>query len=219
MNLSISQKLAATVTAAVISAGLLTGVIAVQQEYSRYVSSTNDALLASASAFSALISKAVAQGDTDRIFDALSGIGGLRTPDGNNLFLQAVVWDRGGKVLSRAGYSARLDEDAVVTEGGDQSFLNLLTSHSIAVSVPVIEGGNTVGRLELVKDASDLLGRLVTSVQLTLTGTALALCVGLAIAMPLYRGIVRPLKRLQEAMVLVREEHDYSTLLPTYGGD
>ncbi len=102
-------------------------------------------------------------------------------------------------------------------EGGSLS--HLFTSHSIEVVVPIVDAGVEVGHLDVLSDAGDLFEGLIRSALMSLAGTALALVVGLALATRLHAAIIRPLKRLTEAMTRVRDEHDYSAQLPEQGRD
>ena len=77
------------------------------------------------------------------------------------------------------------------------------------MTVPVIDGGQEVGRISLISDTADLWPRLLSTLLSTLLASAAALAIGLLIAWRFQRAITDPLRRLLGAMEEVRREHRY----------
>src|SRR5262249_29728067 len=149
-------------------------------------------------------SKAVAVQDRMVALASMRAIG--HVPD----LIYARVETLDHRVLAAIGAATRLDSD-VRLSAGDTSIspLSLLASRSVEVSVPVINGGQEVGRFVLLGDTSDLMHRLLTSLLITTAGAGGALVVGLMVAGRMRRSIARPLERLTETIGMIRESHDY----------
>ena len=76
--------------------------------------------------------------------------------------------------------------------------------------MPVVENARIVGRVTLIAETADLVGRLFDVVRNALTAAALAMAVGFAVAWRLGRTLTRPLTALARTMDAVRENHDYA---------
>jgi response regulator RpfG family c-di-GMP phosphodiesterase len=111
------------------------------------------------------------------------------------------------------GGAVRLAGDLDLDEVARGSGLSLLTSRTVQISVPVVDGGREVGRLTLVSDTSDLFGRFVGVLAAAAVGSALAVVIGLLISVRLQRSITRPLVSLAETMTRIERNHDYSATI------
>jgi HAMP domain-containing protein len=173
------------------------------QETNRYIVAKREGLVAAAQVFSAATSKFVAAGDAEAVVQALRAI--ARVPG----LVHAEVDGQDGRILADMGGAIRLAGDLDLDEASRGSALSLLTSRSVQVSVPVVDGGREVGRLTLVSDTSDLFGRFIGVLTAAAVGSALAVVIGLAISMRLQRSITRPLVSLAETMTRIEKNHDY----------
>ncbi len=173
------------------------------QEIGRYADARRQLMRATAQAFAAAAASSVAQLKQQETLDAIRGI--ARVP--GFLFVQVRTPD--GRVLAALGGASRLITDSQLSSEETPSISNLLRSGTVLVTVPVIDGGNEVGRINLISDTADLWPRLLASLRLTLLASLAALIVGLLIAWRFQRSITNPLRRLLTAMDEVRREHRY----------
>ncbi len=210
---TIGRKLALAVAAAVAVSAAVTSAVSLDQGFHRYVDSRRETLVATGGAFAAAIAAPMAAHDKDAVFSALSGIG--EVPH----LIHALARDPSGKVLGEAGYGARLDRDPTIGTASEPSLIDLLQSRSIAVVVPVVDGGILVGRLEMLSDAGDLLQGLMATLGANLAGAGVALVAGLAVASRLQRSISKPLNELTAVMGQVRDQHDYGVALAVPASD
>jgi two-component system sensor histidine kinase BarA len=114
-----------------------------------------------------------------------------------------------GRVLAALGGASRLVTDPLLNKDETPSIFDLLRSGTVLVTVPVIDGGKEVGRLNLVGDTEDLWPRLVSTVWFALLASCAALLIGLLIAWRYQRAITDPLRRLLRAMEEVGKNHRY----------
>ena len=80
-----------------------------------------------------------------------------------------------GKVLAQIDGAMRS-----ASEAGDSSVSAFLRTRTVRVEVPVIDGGRPVGRLSLVSESSDLVGRLAEVLLIAAAGSVLAISIGLS---------------------------------------
>ncbi len=156
-------------------------------------------MLATASVFASATSRAIADGNVTAITEATRAIS--RLPG----FIFLGVRDRDGKLLADMGSGARLTADIVMTTEGDVSPLALLSSRTLTVRLPVVDGGESVGEIELVADAQGLAEQFAIALLSALLGSAVALAIGLTLAMRLQRSITKPIEQLTAAMVEVEQ--------------
>ncbi len=213
MRMSIRRKIAATVTVAVVASGLITTTISMRHELRRYLESRREALVATAHAFASAAAEPTSKRNADGVFEALKAIGDVPR------LLNATARDENGKVLAEVGSAARLDGDAVVGDGTDETVVALLQSRSISAMVPILDSGTRIGSLELVSAADDLWDDVLAALGADAVGTLLALAAALAIAARLQHSITKPLTALTGIMRHVSAEHDYAVSMPAPGGD
>jgi EAL domain-containing protein (putative c-di-GMP-specific phosphodiesterase class I)/signal transduction histidine kinase/CheY-like chemotaxis protein/HPt (histidine-containing phosphotransfer) domain-containing protein len=205
---SLHRKLVTIVVAAVLAAWAVSTGVAVWQQATSYGDMRKQALLATAQAFASAIGPATAARSEQDITLALRAIG--RVPDLRYADVRGVK----GEELATLGSTTRLVSDASLAPDHDVSIFDLLTTGTLEVRVPVIDGGGVVGHLTLVAGVAGLWPRLVSTVLLTGLGGVIALAVGLLVAWRSQRAITRPLQALVDATIRVRTEHDYGISVP-----
>jgi signal transduction histidine kinase len=200
---SLVRKLVLLVATAVTAGMAVAALLAMWQEVERYADTRRQLMQATAQVFAAAAASSVADLKQQETLEAIRAIG--RVP--GFLFVQVRTPD--GRVLAALGGASRLVTDSLL--GGDEtpSIFDLLRSGTVLVTVPVIDGGKEVGRLNLVSDTADLWPRLLSTLWFTLLASLAALAVGLLIAWRFQQAITDPLRRLLAAMQDVRRHHRY----------
>ena len=203
---SITGKLTYLVSLAIGCAMVVVAVLAVWQEATRYLETRRDTLLATATAFAAATGDALASGDQRAASLALRGIGSLPT------IQFADLRNGAGSSVANIGSGVRLQGDLDLSERDKAATpLGLLTTRTVAVTVPVRKDGQRIGSLVLVGDTSDLWSRLTGVLAPVAFGSVVALAIGLTISLRLQRSITSPLIALTRVMASVQASHDYAT--------
>jgi EAL domain-containing protein (putative c-di-GMP-specific phosphodiesterase class I)/signal transduction histidine kinase/DNA-binding NarL/FixJ family response regulator/HPt (histidine-containing phosphotransfer) domain-containing protein len=200
---SLVRKLVFLVAAAVISGTAVSALLAAWQQVERYAEARREVMRATAEVFAFAAAPSVAELKQQETLEAIRAIG--RVP--GFLFVQVRTPD--GRVLAAFGSASRLVSDPLLSPDEAPSALALLRSGTVLVSVPVVNGGEEVGRINLIGDTAGLWPSLLSTLWLTLLGSVAALAIGLLIAWRLQRAITHPLRRLMEAMQEVRKDHRY----------
>ena len=204
---SLVRKLVILVAVAVGTGLLVSTGVALWQETTRYAQSRQHVLEATAQVFAAAAALSVSSHDRQETLQALRAIG--RVPG----LMYAEVRTADDGVLAALGSAPRLINDVEIKHGERPSLLHLLTSGTILVSVPVIDGGERIGEIVLISDTADLWPRLASSLALTLLGSFVALMLGLFVAWRFQQAITRPLQRLMEAMRRIQKDHRYDVMV------
>ena len=165
-----------------------------------------DRLRATATVMSSLSANAAATGDRTRGFEVIRSI--ARMPG----VFYASIEQADGRVLVQTGSGARLTSDVSLEADGHErpSLAAQLQSRTVQVEAPIRSGARTVGRLILVSRTEGVLGRLISSLELSLFAAAAALLVGLLVAWRMQRGITTPVLALTRSMNQVQQDHDFS---------
>jgi two-component system, NarL family, sensor histidine kinase BarA len=200
---SLVRKLVLLVMTAVTAAMAVSTTLSIWQEVERYGETRRQFMRATAQVFAGAAASSVAELNQQQTLEAIRAIGAVpgfqfvqvRTPD--------------GRVLAAFGSVSRLLTDPSLNGEEAPSTFDLLSGGTILVSVPVINGGKEVGRINLIGDTADLWPRLLSTLWLTVLASVAALAVGLVIAWRYQRAITRPLRRLLGAMEEVRKDHRY----------
>jgi response regulator RpfG family c-di-GMP phosphodiesterase len=200
---SIRAKLDRLVLISVGTALVAAGILNVWYEADRYLTFKRETLLATAEAFAAATSKAVASSDESGATQALRAIG--RVPG----LVAAEVEDVHGAYVAGTGQAVRLGGDLDLDEKQGAGLFGLLASRTVQISVPVREGGEVVERIRLISDTSDLTERFLTSLYGAVIGSAVALGLGLLLSHRLQRAITNPLVILANAMARVERTNEY----------
>src|SRR5262245_27200541 len=208
MRPSLRRKLVLLVLAAVGAAVAVSTAIMVWQQAAQYGAMRRQALTATAQVFAAAAGPATAAQNRQEALQALRAIG--RVPD----IHYAEIATRDGRALASLGNATRLIGDVNLEGNEETSVVDLLTSRTVQIAVPILNGGVTVGRIVLVGGIADLWWRLLTMVAYTFMAGLMALMVGLLVAWRFQRAITRPLSGLTDAMARVRQEHRYDVSVP-----
>jgi two-component system sensor histidine kinase BarA len=181
----------------------LSALLAMGQEVKQYADARRQLMQATAETFAAAVARPVAelkQQETLEAIRAIARVPGLQ-------FVQVRTPD--GRVLAALGGASRLVTDPLLSGDETPSIFDLLRSGTVLVTVPVIDGGREVGRINLISDTADLWPRLLSTLVSTLLASAAALAIGLLITWRFQRAITGPLRRLLGAMQEVRRDHRY----------
>ena len=208
-RLSLSRRLIAVVLTAVGTGMVVSAAVSVWQQSQQFVDGRREVLHATAQAFSAAVAAAAANRDSASAYAAIRGIGNVPN------ILYAEVRTAEGASLATLGSAPRLISDTDLD--GSESVYGLLTSQTVLVNAPIVQGGEPAGQLILIGGLEGLWGRLVGSVAITAFGGLMALIVGLAVGFRFQRGITQPLQRLLAATAKVREQHHYDIELDASG--
>jgi two-component system sensor histidine kinase BarA len=170
----------------------------------REISLETARLDAAARVIASMTAEAAAAGDAQGAFHALRSIGQMQDIEYGRIEVPV------GKLLVETGSGARLIGDIRFGQGdGDASVFRELLSQSSEVASPVISGGQTIGRVVLLGRTEGLLWRFAVSLGESLAVAIGAVLIGLVIAWRVRERIARPIVTLTEAMLGVRETHDY----------
>ena len=208
MRPSLRRKLVLLVLAAVGAAVAVSTAIMVWQQAAQYGAMRRQALTATAQVFAAAAGPATAAQNRQDALRALRAIG--RVPD----IHYAEIATLDGSALASLGNATRLIGDVNLEENEETSVIDLLTSRTVQIAVPILNGGMPVGRIVLVGGIADLWPRLLTVIAYTFAAGLTALIVGLLVAWRFQRAITRPLRSLIEAMARIRQEHRYDVSAP-----
>jgi two-component system sensor histidine kinase BarA len=212
--ISIRSKLIALVVASVVLAEMLTVSFAIWSEAARYSLQKRDGLFATAEVLSAATARAVSEGDTSAIYQALRAIGRIDT------LVFAGVTATDGRALAAMGAAEQLASDRVLTSvDAEVPVSALLGSHTLEVGVPITFRGEVVGRLTLIAHTGDLPARLWSAIRATVLAGLLSLGVVVMLALRLQMAITRPLVALTRAVGRIGGSHDYSVRLEASGRD
>ncbi|MGY6646901.1 MAG: ATP-binding protein [Salinarimonas sp.] len=204
-NQSINFKLGRLVLVAVGIALICGTAINLWREVERYGQQKHEQLGTTAHVFAAAAADAVEARDRGQILSVIRAIS--RVPQMN----YAVVHDAEGRLLAELGAAILLndDRDVMIRPGERVNATTLIRSRSVRTTVPIENGGETVGSLTLISDTSDLAERMQDMMLVAVTAAALAAAIGLAISIKMQRHITRPLLNLSRTMAGIRLSHDY----------
>src|SRR5215831_1376080 len=200
---SLVRKLVALVITAVTAGMAVAALFSTWQAIEQYADARRSALRATALAFAGASAGFVAERKQQETLDAIRGI--ARVP--GIQFVQVRTPD--GRVLAALGGASRLVSDPLLNDTATPSLFDMLRSGTVLVTVPVINGGKEVGRINLISDTADLWPRLLSTLEFTLLASLAALAIGLFITWHFQRTITHPLRHLLGAMEEVRRDHRY----------
>jgi response regulator RpfG family c-di-GMP phosphodiesterase len=200
---SIRGKLDRLVLLSVGLALVLAGGINLWHETGRYLQAKRETLLATAQAFGAATSKAVAGRDRTAVAEGIRGI--ARVPG----LVRAEVEDSEGALLADIGTAVRLNSDLDLDAVGSTSPLELLRTDTVRYSALIVDSGRPVGRIVLMSGTADVPERFRMSVLGAGAGALAALALGLGLSHRLQRRITAPLISLAAAMSEVERTNNY----------
>jgi signal transduction histidine kinase/DNA-binding NarL/FixJ family response regulator len=210
---SINRKLGRLVVVAVGVALAVIAGLGVWLEAHRYAQAKRESLLTTANVFAMAASSGVAAGDGHAVVMALRAI--RHVPN----VMHTEVEDLAGKSLAESGSAVRLSDEVDLQRGDAIRVIDLVSSRTVRVTVPVVQAGEVVGQLHLVADTSDLWPRLRDVILTALAGAGLAVLIGLGVSVRLQRSITRPLVDLTRVMARVRADHDYGATVSIVSDD
>jgi len=205
---SIRSRLHRLVILSVGVALICSAILSVWQTTSTYLVDKRDSLLATANVVAGTSSRAVAAGDSTLIKDSLRSI--ARLPGA----AYARIEDSDGQTLAQVGGAVRLSSELALNQMDSDSIYTFLRTRTVQVSVPIIYGGRSVGRVVLISETGDLAARFLGVFIIGSLGALLAIGVGLSIAHRLQRSITHPLTVLSAEMARIAQTHDYSAAVP-----
>src|SRR5262249_53174962 len=147
---------------------VVSALLAMWQEVERYADTPRALLPGTAIVVAAATAKPRAEHDDQGTLEAIRGIG--RVPG----FQFVQVRTPNGRVLAALGSATRLLTDSSLNGDETPSILDLLRSGTVLVTVPVVDSGTEVGRINLISDTADLWPRLVSTLWSTLFASAAA---------------------------------------------
>ncbi|MCA3587141.1 MAG: response regulator [Methylocystis sp.] len=212
--LSIKTRLMLAVMTSTVVASIVAGGLSTWREISSYAEAKRIEAKATASLFATMSAEAVSRGDKDRVHDSLRAMSSL--PSVNYIRFD----DRNGATLAEHGFGAMLvrREGDAATTGGLNMF-SLVSGEPMAVSEPVIRGGERVGEVFMLVSTDDLQQRLASLLANVGMATALALAMGLLAAQRFRRGVSSRISSVSEAMAVVQRTHRYELALPNERAD
>ena len=210
---SLAERLGRAVVGAVLIALVVGTGLTTWTELSRYADDKRDSLRAVASVFASASGKAAAAGDAIAVERALRAIAEQR----NVVYGALILPD--GSLLAEQGLGLRLSDDLDLDRSEGVTALALAFSHTVRLTVPVIDSGQQVGRILLVAETADLRERLIAVLLNAALAASLALAVGFAVSWRLQKALTRPLIALADTMEAVRLNHDYAQLAPVTTND
>jgi len=202
---SIRFRLSMMVASIVLCAVMATAVFSGVRGFERDVEARRDQLTGMASAYAAALSQATATGDRRAANTVLRGI--ARVPG----LVQADVFDTDGRRIADMGSSPML-----IGRDGDVSGMGLLelwSANVLRVEVDIVQSGQTVGRLGMTQDITDLRAALWSSLMTTLLGAVLAVLGAVLLSQWLIARMTRPLRQLSQHMAAfgAGEAEDFDT--------
>jgi two-component system sensor histidine kinase BarA len=211
---SIRVKFVLAVSLAILAAQAVVASAFVWRDTGLYARTKQETLYAAAQSIAAAAAEPARRRDVDGAYRALRAIGAI--PGASYVRLE----DMNGEALAETGRTEQLVGDAIQSEPGREiDRFQLLGSRTLEIVAPVIDAGQTVGRLVLVGDVSDLPQRLADALALMAWGALGALVVAIAIAGRMLGRMTRPLADLAGAMTHVGASHDYNVTMKSTRGD
>ncbi len=211
---SIRAKLIVLVAASVTVAAVLGTGVSVVRESGRDAAIQSERISAAAAVLASGSARSVREGDRSGAFRAIRSI--TMMPE----VTYARVEDARGRLLAETGAGARLVSDAQVGSGGSSAgFFGMLTSRTIEVTAPVMDGRRRVGTVVMLGKAQGVTDRLLTSLLTSLLAGAAAGAIGLLVALRMQRRISGPIVDLTRSMDEVQSSHDYSRTVEAVSDD
>lgn len=139
----------------------------------------------------------------------------LRTLGENSDIVDAVLYDRDGKVFARY----RVPEHPGGAFSLDKPGSNLFTFDQLVVSKPVMFKGESWGTVYLESDLRGLYAEIKRQALLTFIVAAGVFMVALSLFSRLQKAIVDPVMRLSGVMMRVSAQQDYAVRVPVHGKD
>ena len=212
LPLSIRAKLLTLIIVSTLAAtSILTGV-SVYRDAIRFTEGKRAEIEATAKVFASATADAVranSQGEALKVLRAVAKMPGI---------LNASIYLPNGRIFAMMGEGVVLVREPLVSSG-PLAIIGLITQESISVDVPVISGGENIGKLTMVADTSQLAKNAVESLLNAVLAGAIAMLVGFLLAFRTQRVIVRRIRTITETMDHVRLRHDFGRRIEGQSND
>jgi signal transduction histidine kinase/EAL domain-containing protein (putative c-di-GMP-specific phosphodiesterase class I)/FixJ family two-component response regulator len=153
---------------------------------------------------------AVAMNDRGRAFNTLRAV--TRTPG----VTYARVEAHDGSVIAEMGAAARLKSDVSLNaESRHPSVMALVTTRTIQVHAPVMNGGHQIGQVVIVHRSEDFARTLLQALAGVFGLAILVLAIALYIARRLQTAMIRPLTELTASVDAIAHNGDYTRRVET----
>jgi signal transduction histidine kinase/CheY-like chemotaxis protein len=211
----IARKLALLVMTAVASATVAMGCVSVWQGLNDYAEIKTRTLMGAAQVFASATAHATATRDSGAAYQAMKAIAHI--PD----LSYARIDIEPGRTLAVLGSATQLDADLRIHGDGQKRIdpLDLLSTRTIEINVPIINAGVNVGRFILVADTKDLSDQLLSSLRGAALSASVAMAIGLLVAGRFHRELTRPLRELSQTIWSVRQGHEYGARVDATSND
>ncbi len=163
-------------------------------EISRFNEGREKDAYAAAHIFSAAVSDPLFERDRLGVYKSLRAIAKIPS------FQMVLVKDEQGRNIAELGSAIQIKTRE------DKS---ALFRRNLSVSVPVVKNGGKIGKLTVIVDTSDLMGRLLEQLMVGLLITVVAAMAGIIIALRLQEKITSPLSELTRKMLEIRETQNF----------
>jgi signal transduction histidine kinase/CheY-like chemotaxis protein/HPt (histidine-containing phosphotransfer) domain-containing protein len=200
---TIRAKLLSLIILSTLTATLIATSVSVWREAIRFTDGKRAEIRATAQVFSSAASEAVlarSQGDALRVLRAISRLPGIQN---------ASITLPDGKLLAIMGDGVRLVGESK-TSTGPLRLLSLIRQKTIEEAVPVISGGQEIGRLSLVADTSQIARNALESLKAAAIAGLVAVLAGFLLAFRLQHTISRRIRSMTATMDHVRLRHDFA---------
>ncbi len=198
---SIWAKIVLVVSLIMATTVLLVAGISVWREASRYAETRGAEVLSIARVLASTSAPALAAGDR---VGALQTLRAIRDFEG---VTYARLEGREGAAFAEIGTGVVLETDIEASEAGDA--LAILLGRPIIVTVPVLDGGTTIGALVLVSEAGAVWSRISGFLGDLAIGSLAAALLGIAAASFMTRRITEPIKSLSMAMTQAQQRQNF----------
>jgi signal transduction histidine kinase/CheY-like chemotaxis protein len=214
-KMPIATKLALLVMTAVATAAVAMSGVFLWLELAHYAEAKTRTLLGTAQVFASATAQPTAARNAGAAYQAMKAIAHIPG------LSYARIDVAPGQVLAVLGAATQLDADLRIFGDKQESLapLDLLSTSTIEVNVPIVNAGVKVGRLILVADTRDLADQLLSSLRAIALGASVALAIGLLIAARLQSGLTSPLRELSQTISGIRRGHNYNARVQVASND
>ena len=196
----LGRKISKLVTVSVLSAMFILAIILMLSQVQDSISSKHKNLDSVGYVFAAAMADSIESQNRGEIQKVLRSI--ARLPD----ILHAVAVNNSGKSIASMGNATFLDSDLINNESG---LWQMLTKGNMPVSVDIIRGGATVGKLVLIADISDIRQSILRTLLTTIIASLIASAMAAPISRPLQRKITGPIIKLTSTIQKLRETRSF----------
>ncbi len=196
----IGRKIARLVAISVLSAMIILAIMLMMSQVRESITSKHKSLDSVGYAFAAAMAENIEAQNRGEIQKVLRSI--ARLPD----IIHAAAVNTQGETIASMGNATFLESDLISSES---SLWQMLTKGNMAVSVDIIRGGASVGKLVLIADISDIRQNLLKTLLTTVIASFLASLLAAPISRPLQRKITGPITKLTASIQKVRETRSY----------